>query len=112
MFAYPAGLEGIREATIGLVIVLVPAVLMVSKIKYRSFSAITPGRRHSYLTLLGIATVIAAIAIHPQVVLVIMAYGYLASGLTGLVLVKLRRLHSEKENLSVGLRSQRDRSVS
>ena len=67
---------------------------MVSRVRYRSFNALTPGRRHSYLTLIVIAGVIAAITILPQVVLVIMAYAYLLSGPTGLVVSKLRRRHT------------------
>ena len=54
VFAYPGGLEGVLESVLGLVVVLVPAALMVSRIRFRSFSALTPGRRHSYLTLLVI----------------------------------------------------------
>ena len=67
-------------ALAGLPIVLVPAALMVSRLRFRSFGALIPGRRRSYLTPLAIAAVIAAIAAQPQAVLVVMAYTYLASG--------------------------------
>ena len=91
VFAYPAGLQGTGEAVLAIVIVLVPAALMVSRIRFRSFSALTPGRRYSYLTLLVIAVVIAAIAAQPQLVLLAMAYGYLLSGLSGLLVARFRR---------------------
>lgn len=91
VFAYPAGLEGALEAVLAVVIVLVPATLMVSRVRFRSFNALTPGRRHSYLTLLVIAGVIAAIAAQPQLVLLAMAYVYLLSGLSGLLVGRLRR---------------------
>ena len=91
VFAYPAGLEGTREAVLAIVVVLVPAALMVSRIRFRSFNALTPGRRHSYLTLLVMAGVIAAIAAQPQLVLVAMAYVYLLSGLSGLLVARIRR---------------------
>ena len=69
-------------------IVLVPALLMVSRIRFRSFNALIPGRSRSYSTPLFIAVVIAAIAAQPQIVLVVMAYSYLASGLIGSLLSK------------------------
>ena len=91
VFAYPAGLQGVREAILALTVVVVPAALMVSRIRFRNFSALTPKRRHSYLTLLGIAAVMAAIAIHPQLILIVMAYTYLLSGPFGLVVSRARR---------------------
>ena len=63
--------------------VLVPAFLMVSTVRYRSFKSIDLGTRRSYRGLLLMALVIAAIATHPQITLVVVAYGYLASGLIG-----------------------------
>lgn len=93
VFAYPSGLDGVWESTIALAVMAIPAALMVSRIRFRSFSTLTPGGRHSYLMLLVIAGVVAAIATHPQLVLVLMAYSYLLSGLIGLVLSKVRRRH-------------------
>jgi len=66
-------------------VVLVPAILMVSRIRFRSFNALIPGRSRSYSTPLFIAVVIAAISAQPQVVLLVMAYSYLLSGLVGFV---------------------------
>ena len=112
VFAYPTGLEGIREAIIALIIVAVPAAMMVSRIKFRNFSTLTPGRRHSYLTLLVIAGVVAAIAINPQVILVLMAYSYLLSGPTGFVLSRVRRRHHAAATAQHDSVAGRDQSVS
>ena len=111
VFAYPNGLEGIPESVLALVVVLLPAAFMVSRIRFRSFSALTPGRRQSYLTLLVIAGVIAAIAIHPQVVLVVMAYSYLLSGPVGVALSRVRRRGASTERPEVTLNSQQNRSA-
>ena len=111
VFAYPSELDGVRQASLSLIMVLVPAALMVSRVRYRSFSALTPGRRHSYLTLIVIAGVIAAIAIHPQAVLVLMSYSYLASGLAGMLLSRVQR-RGRSASLDVDQVSERDRSAS
>ena len=91
VFAYPAGFESAQEAILGLLVLVVPAALMVGRMRFRSFKDLNFGRRHSYLTLLAIASVIAAIAVQPQAVLFAMAYTYLLSGPVGLVLGRLRR---------------------
>ena len=83
VFAYPLGFAEPGAALAALPIVLAPAALMVSRLRFRSFGALIPGRRRSYLTPLVIAAVIAAIAAQPEAVLVVMAYTYVASGLIG-----------------------------
>ncbi len=96
VFAYPVALQGVREAIFALAVMVVPAGLMVSRVRFRNFSALAPKRRHSYLTLLLVATGMAAIAIHPQWILIVMAYTYLLSGLVGLVVARARRRPSSK----------------
>ena len=91
VYAFPGGLDSVTAALVALPVVLAPAGLMVSRIRYRSFSALIPGRRQPSLALLVVAGVIAGIAINPPVVLALMAYTYLASGLLGLAFSKLRR---------------------
>ena len=91
VFAWPAGFAEPGAALAALPIVLVPAALMVSRLRFRSFGALIPGRRRSYLTPLGIAAVIAAIAAQPEAVLVLMAYSYLASGLIGFAMNRGQR---------------------
>ena len=112
VFAWPGGLEGIRDAVLALPVVLVPAALMVSRIRYRSFNALTPGRRHSYLSLLAIAGIIAAIAIHPQIVLLLMAYAYLVSGLIGMAMSRARQRQPAAGSETVGVSPVQDRSAS
>ena len=91
VFAYPVGLTGSGESLLALPVVLVPAALMVSRIRFRNIKTVIPEGRRSSLSLLVIAFVIAAIAVHPQSVLLAMAYVYLASGLVGLALARLKR---------------------
>ena len=91
VFAYPQGFADPGVALLALPIVLVPAALMVSRLRFRSFGALIPGRRRSYLTPLVFAAVIAAIAAQPEAVLVVMAYAYLASGLIGAAMDRQRR---------------------
>lgn len=88
VFLLPQGLADPGAAAVALPIVLLPAALMVSRLRFRAFGTLIPGRRRSYLTPLAIAAVIAAIAAQPQAVLVLMAYSYLASGLIGSALTR------------------------
>ncbi len=83
VFAYPTFVAGWPYNLLALPMVLVPAFLMISTVRYRSFKSIDLGTRRSYRGLLLMALVIAAIATHPQITLVVVAYGYLASGLIG-----------------------------
>lgn len=91
VFAFPAGLTGTREAVLALLVVLIPAALMVSRLRFRSINTVIPEGRRSSLSLLVIAVIIAAIAVNPQVVLMVMAYTYVLSGLAGAALTRLRR---------------------
>jgi CDP-diacylglycerol--serine O-phosphatidyltransferase len=90
VFAYPYGLEDWRAGLV-LPVVLVPAFLMVSTIRYRSFKTFDLGTRRSYRNLILIATVMAAIATHPQLTLAAMSYTYLMSGLIAAAWGRLRR---------------------
>ena len=90
VYAYPWGLYDYREALPALVMVLVPAVLMVSTIRFRSFKTIDSRARRPYTVLIFVATGIVLIATHPQAMLVVIAYSYLASGFIGLALTRLR----------------------
>ena len=74
-----------------LALVLVPALLMVSTIRFRSFKTIDLQMRRPYSVLLLIAAGITAIATHPRFVLVAMAYTYLASAFIGMAISRLRR---------------------
>lgn len=90
VFAYPLGLHEYREALPALAMVLVPAVLMVSTVRFRSFKTIDLQMRRPYTVLLLIAAGIVLVATHPRFVLVALAYSYLASGFVGMAIVRLR----------------------
>jgi CDP-diacylglycerol--serine O-phosphatidyltransferase len=90
VFAYPYGLQD-WYATLALPMVLVPAFLMISTIRYRSFKTLDLRSPRSYRNLILLAIVMAAVAARPQWTLVTLAYAYLLSGLIGLVLMRLRR---------------------
>lgn len=97
VFMYPGGLHQPHEALPALAIVLVPAFLMVSTIRFRSFKSIDLQARRSYSVLLLIALAIAMIVAQPRVVLLAMAYAYLASGLIAYVYHRLRRRTDDSE---------------
>jgi CDP-diacylglycerol--serine O-phosphatidyltransferase len=91
VFAYPVGLYDYREALPALAMVLVPAVLMVSTIRFRSFKTLDSKARRPYTVLIFLAAGIVLIATHPQLALVLLAYGYLASAFVGLAITRFRR---------------------
>jgi CDP-diacylglycerol---serine O-phosphatidyltransferase len=90
VFAYPWGFQDYRSALPVLVMVLVPAVLMVSKIRFRSFKTFDLQTRRPYTVLLIIAAAIVMVTTHPRFVLVGMAYTYLASGLIGMAITRFQ----------------------
>ena len=83
VFAYPWALSDYRAALPALALVLVPAVLMVSTIRFRSFKNLDSSGRRPYTVLIFVAAAIMLVATHPRFMLVVVAYGYLASGLLG-----------------------------
>ena len=91
VFAYPYGLTDYRAALPALAMVLVPAALMVSTIRFRSFKTIDLQSRRSYTVVILLAAGIVFIATHPRVVLVVLAYSYLASAFVGLAISRFRR---------------------
>jgi CDP-diacylglycerol--serine O-phosphatidyltransferase len=90
VFAYPYGLSAYGSAVPALALMLVPGVLMVSTIRFRSFKTIDLQTRRPYTVLLLIAAGIMLIATHPRFVLVAMAYTYLASAFFGLAITRFR----------------------
>lgn len=91
VFLYPTGISDYRAALPALAMVLVPAFLMVSTIRFRSIKAIDMGWRRSYLGLFIAAVGIALIATQPRVALVVLAYMYLLSAFIGLANTRLRK---------------------
>ena len=90
VYAYPWGLYDYRAALPALALVLVPAALMVSTIRFRSFKTFDLQSRRPYSVLILIAAGIVAIWAHPRAVLVVMAYTYLASAFIGTAITRFK----------------------
>jgi CDP-diacylglycerol--serine O-phosphatidyltransferase len=91
VYAYPAGVQFYGEALPVLAVVLVPAFLMVSTIRFRSFKTIDLKERWSPTVLILLAVCLGAIVTHPRQVLVALAYGYLFSAFGEMAMNRLRR---------------------
>lgn len=90
IFFYPYPLVGKAQALAAIAVVVIPAMLMVSNFKFRSFKTINLGWDRSYIKLFGFAALIVFIATEPRVALVIIAYTYLASAFIGMLITRLR----------------------
>lgn len=90
VYLWPWGIQDPRAAVPALAMVLVPAFLMVSTIRFRSIKAIDVGWRRSYFALFLGAIVIALIASHPRIALVVMSYTYTLWGVTNVILARVR----------------------
>ena len=99
VYLYPYGLHEWRSALPALALVLVPAFLMVSTIRFRSVKAMEVGWRRSYLAILLAAVAFALIAVYPRVALVVMSYSYV---LFGLAVWAVGRLHRRQHETTVG----------
>jgi CDP-diacylglycerol--serine O-phosphatidyltransferase len=93
VFLYPWGLQDPRAAAPALAMVLVPAFLMVSTIRFRSIKAIDVGWRRSPSMLFLGAVALALIASHPRLALVVMSYAYVVAAVTAVSYARLRRRH-------------------
>lgn len=91
VYLYPEGLNDYRAALPTLAMVLVPALLMVSTLRFRSIKTIQLGWTRSYLGLFIAAAIIAAIASNPRIALVVLAYAYLISAFVGYFWTRIRR---------------------
>jgi CDP-diacylglycerol---serine O-phosphatidyltransferase len=98
VFAYPYGFRSPVHALAVLAIVIVPALLMVSTIRFRSFKTFDLGARRSYAVLILVAIGLVLVAAQPELLLVVLAYGYLVSGVLVWAWSRLRRrpaIHDE-----------------
>ncbi len=91
VYFYPEGFQDPRMAVIAALVVLVPALLMVSTIRFRSFKTIDLRARRSYKVLTVVALTIALVQMEPRVVLIAIAYTYLASGFIEMAWTRVRR---------------------
>jgi CDP-diacylglycerol---serine O-phosphatidyltransferase len=90
VYAYPTGLYDYWAALPALAMVVVPACLMVSTIRFRSFKSVDLQARRPYTVLFLIAAAIMLIAWLHRYVLVVMAYSYLGSAFVGMAIGRLR----------------------
>ena len=90
VFAYPPGFSDYRAALPALAMVLVPAVLMVSTVRFRSFKTIDLQIRRPYSVLLLFAAGIMLVVTHIQITLVALAYTYLVSAFVGMLIARIR----------------------
>jgi CDP-diacylglycerol--serine O-phosphatidyltransferase len=91
VFAYPYGFTTNTEAVPVIAMVVIPALLMVSTIRFRSFKSFDLGTRRSYTALLLVAIVLALFAAQPDYLFVALAYGYLVSAFVEMAWSRLRR---------------------
>jgi CDP-diacylglycerol---serine O-phosphatidyltransferase len=90
VYAYPYGLLDYPHALLAIPMVIVPALLMVSTIRFRSFKTIDLQVRRPYSVLFLIAASLMLVVTHTQLVLVGLAYTYLASAFIGLAVSRIR----------------------
>jgi CDP-diacylglycerol---serine O-phosphatidyltransferase len=88
IFAYPSGFQEPIGAIPVLALVLVPAFLMVSTVKFRSFKTFDLQARRSYTVLLMIALLIAFVSAHPALALVTLSYGYMLSAFIEMLMAR------------------------
>jgi CDP-diacylglycerol--serine O-phosphatidyltransferase len=97
VFAYPSGLQAYVEALPVLAMIIVPALLMVSTVRFRSFKNLDLQARRKYPVLLLLALGLALLAAHPELVLVVLAYGYLGGTFAEMAWHRLRRRRGHEE---------------
>ena len=97
VFAYPQGFQSATHAVAVLAMVIIPALTMVSTIRFRSFKTFDLQARRSSAVLVLLAIGLVLLAAEPQYVLVAMAYTYLASGFIGYALTRFHRRQGGEE---------------
>ena len=83
VFYFPEGLQAKPMAWLGMVMLIVPAVLMVSTIRFQSFKTFDLGIRRGFRGLMLVAVGISLLVVYPHEVLMVIAYTYFASGFIG-----------------------------
>jgi CDP-diacylglycerol--serine O-phosphatidyltransferase len=90
VYAWPERLAGPPAALAAVVVLLVPAFLMVSTVRFRAFKAVNFGWGRSPMPLFVFALLIVFIFTEPRFALVVLAYGYLLSALAEWVITRMR----------------------
>lgn len=97
VYWYPQGLHVRETALPALAMVLVPAFLMVSTIRFRSVKLMDVGWQRSYFVLFLAAVALALIASHPRLALVVLSYTYTVAALGAWAYSRLHRRHGTDE---------------
>jgi CDP-diacylglycerol--serine O-phosphatidyltransferase len=97
VFYFPGGLHDKPMAWLGVVLLMVPALLMVSTIRFQSFKTFDLGMRRGWRGLLLVAAGLALMVSYPHEVLIVMAYTYFASGFVGELMTRGSRKPDESE---------------
>lgn len=79
---------------------VVPALLMVSTVRFRSFKTIDLQARRPYTILFVIAVALVLVTVHPRYVLLAAAYVYILSPFGGMVIARIRRRSHHRETPS------------
>ena len=103
IFAYPAGFQHPIGAVPAMALVLVPAFLMVSTVRFRSFKNLDLQARRPYTVLIAIALFFAFIFAHPALTLVVISYTYLLSAFIEMIVHRVRRREHDPASLPVVL---------
>ncbi|MFM8535271.1 MAG: CDP-diacylglycerol--serine O-phosphatidyltransferase [Acidimicrobiia bacterium] len=91
VFYFPDGLQAKPMAWLGFVMLIVPALLMVSSIRFQSFKTFDLGMRRGWRGLFLVAAGIALLVSYPHETLMVMAYSYFASGFVGQLMNRGRK---------------------
>jgi CDP-diacylglycerol--serine O-phosphatidyltransferase len=102
IFLFPDPLVTYPAALAAIAVMIVPALLMVSKIKFRSFKTIDFGWQRSYVGLFVFVLFLAVLIIDTPTALVILSYGYLLSGFIGLAMARLRPRRTDPPRPAAG----------
>jgi CDP-diacylglycerol--serine O-phosphatidyltransferase len=95
VYAWPYPLTGYQQGVAALAVVLTPAVLMVSTVRFRSFKTLNFGWSQSWRGPFIFVVVVVLIAAQPRAALVILAYSYLISPLVEFVITRTRAPRAE-----------------
>src|SRR5687768_6882332 len=100
VYYFPNELTTYRLALLGALMLVVPALLMVSTIKFQSFKTFDLGMRRGYRGLFLVAAFIALLVTYPHEVLIVLAYSYFASGFVGTLMSKGRKIEPAADLLA------------
>ncbi len=105
---YPQGLHDYQSALPALALMLVPAFLMVSTIRFRSFKTIDLHARRSYKLLVPIALGLFAFVTYPRWAVLVLAYGYLLYTIVEMVTTRFRRRGGAADPVPASATSEAD----